>query len=92
MYAKLVDGNIIVAPNHIETDELHIYNPSKEQYAEQGYKPVRYTNMPEAQEGYSYQAGWEETDDEIVQTWTQEPLPDDIDETGAFNIIFGGAE
>ena len=67
-----------------------MWNASTEEYLAQGWKPVRFTAETEAPEGYYYESGWTETETEIVQTWTQEPLPDDVDEAEAFDIIFGG--
>ena len=91
MYGKLNDGNIQIAPRKLNGDGVVVYNPPAEMYREQGYKPVEFTDAPEASEGYTYESGWEETADSIVQTWTLVPLPDDIDEADAFDIIFGGA-
>ncbi len=90
MYGKLINDIVSVAPNHIDTADYHIYNPSAELYLEHGYKLVVYTDAPEAPTGYYYESGWTETETEIVQTWTQEPLPDEVDEAEAFEIIFGG--
>lgn len=90
MYGKLISGSVQYAPNKLPGDGVVVYNPSAEMYLAQGWKPVRFTDAPEAPTGYYYESGWEENEDEIVQTWTLTPLPDDIDEAEAFNIIFGG--
>ena len=89
MYAKLINGEIFFAPKHLDTETSHIYNPPAELYIEQGWKPVRFTDPPEAPEGYYYESGWSETEDEIVQTWTLVKLPDEVDEAEAWNILFG---
>ena len=90
MYAKITGGNIRFAPNRLEGDGVVVYNPPAEMYAAQGWKPVTFTDAPEAPEGYTYESGWDEQTDAIVQTWTLTPLPDDIDEAEAYDIIFGG--
>lgn len=92
MYAKLIDGALTAAPKKLPGDGVIVYNPPAEMYAAAGYKPVQFTEMPEAPSGYYYESGWEEQDDAIVQVWTLTPLPDDIDEAEAYDIIFGGAE
>ena len=89
MYAKIINGVFRPAPRHLENAEQHIYNPSAEMYASQGWKPVRFTDAPEAPEGYYYESGWSETEDEIEQTWELKKLPDEVDEAEAWNILFG---
>ena len=92
MYAKLKDGVLRYAPKKLPGDGVIVYNPPAEMYLEQGWKPVTFTDAPEAPAGYYYESGWEEQTDAIVQTWTLTPLPDDIDDAEAYGIIFGGAE
>lgn len=90
MYGKLIDGDLRIAQKKLPGDGVVVYNPPAEMYREQGWKPVVFTDAPEAPEGCACESGWEETDETIVQTWTLVPLPDDIDEAEAFDIIFGG--
>ncbi len=92
MYAKLIDGALQIAPKKLLGDGVIVYNPPAEMYLEQGWKPVQYTDPPEAPSGYYYESSWEEQTEAIVQTWTLTPLPDDIDGAEAYDIIFGGAE
>lgn len=81
MFAKLTEGFVRTAKEHFDTQE---------EYLAHGYKPVTYTIMPDAPSGYYYESGWEEQAEAIVQTWTLTPMPDDIDEAEAYDIIFGG--
>ena len=90
MYGKLNEGELHIAPKKLNGDGVVVYNPPESMYLEQGWKPVEYTDPPEAPSGYYYESGWEEQTDAIVQTWTLTPLPDDIDEAEAYDIIFGG--
>ena len=92
IYGKLTDNELQFAPNKLNGDGVVVYNPPSEMYAAQGWKPVVFTEPPEAPSGYYYESSWEEQDDAIVQTWTLVELPDDIDDAEAFDIIFGGAE
>lgn len=59
MYGKLIDGQIIPAPNPIP--DLG------------GYLPIVYTLMPMElpDDGNHYTATWEERDGKIVRVWTQ---------------------
>ncbi len=92
MYAKLIDGALNIAPKKLPGDGVIVYNPPAELYLAAGYKPVTFTDTPEAPDGYYCESGWEEQTEAIVQVWTLVELPDDIDEAEAFGIIFGGAE
>lgn len=70
MYAKLQNGFLRSAPRTVTWRNCTVCNPSPGQLAELGYKPVRYTDMPENTEtGKHYESSWEETETEIVQTW-----------------------
>ena len=74
-YAKLINGVIHPAPNPIRVVNVVIGNPPGEVYEAEGYKAVRYTEPPVVAEGYVAVPGWEEQDEEIVQTWTVELAP-----------------
>ena len=89
MYGKLIDGELQIAPKKLNGDGVIVYNPPVEMYTAQGWKPVSFTDEPEAPSGCC-ESGWEEQTGAIVQTWTLTPLPDDIDEAEAYDIIFGG--
>lgn len=89
-YAKLIDGQIVFAPRHITVGEYTVYNPTHEMLTAEGYKPVRYADPPEVEPGYVAVPGWDETAEEIVQTWTVEPEPDEVDAERAMEILFGG--
>lgn len=90
MYAKLINNTIQPAPNPIYIDPWWIGNPTPEMLIAEGYKPVRYTTPPETPPGYIAVPGWEETETEIVQIWTVEEEPDEVDADRAMEILFGG--
>ena len=71
MYAKLQNGILKRAPKTVTWRNCTVNNPSADKLVELGYKPVRYTDMPENTEsGKHYESGWTEAETEIVQTWT----------------------
>ena len=70
MYGKLTDGRLITAPKMLVIGSTKVWNATAEQYTAAGYKPVEYTEMPDAPEGYTYVSSWEEQETAIVQTWT----------------------
>lgn len=91
MYAKLERGALIPAPKMLHIGSDNVWNPTGEQYVAAGYKPVEFTEMPEAPEGYYYESGWEEQETAIVQTWTMVELPpDEMSAEEALEIILGG--
>lgn len=75
-YAKLIDGELVFAPNPILVDGNWIGNPPGSVYEAEGYKPVTYTDPPgEPDEGYQWVETWTETDSEIVQDWVLVEVP-----------------
>ena len=75
MYAKLAGGRLIRAPKMMDVEGTHVYNPTPAQLTAAGYKPVTYTDAPEAPEGWYADPGWAEQADAIIQTWTLRELP-----------------
>lgn len=93
IYAKLIEGELVFAPNPIKVGEAYIGNPLGSVYEAEGYKPVTYTDPPgEPDEGYRWVETWTETDSEIVRGWEAVELPPegDIDPAEALDIILGG--
>ena len=89
-YAKLIDDEIVFAPNPVLADGNYVGNPPEALLAGLGYKPVTCTEPPEVEEGYIAVPGWEETEETIVQTWTMVEEPDEVDDQRAMEILFGG--
>ena len=77
-YAKLINGHPVYAPNPIKHNGLWYGNPPGSVYEAEGYKPVRYTEPPTPEPGYTVVPSWVETAEEIVQMWTEELNPDEI--------------
>ena len=94
MYAKLQNGFLRSAPKTVTWNGCTVNNPSDDKLVELGYKPVRYTDMPETTvDGKHYESGWTESDTEIIQTWTltEDPVyPEpELSSDEALNIIMG---
>ena len=86
MYAKLQNGFLRSAPKIIVLDGRTINNPYPEELEQLGYKPVVYTDMPDAIEGKHWESSWEEEENAIRQVWklvedpvypTPEPTPEE---------------
>ena len=91
-YAKLKNGRVSYAPNPILHNGLWYGNPPAEVCEAEGYKPVVYTDPPEAVPGQILVPDWTEQDEAIVQTWSQEAEPDEISEDRAWRILTGEEE
>lgn len=90
IYAKLIDGALVLAPKKIKNGNSITYNPSAEMLLPLGYLPVRFTDAPETDIKHIPVCAWTQTDTEIVQQWhieTAEPT-----ETEILSILLGGAE
>lgn len=83
-YGKLINGQIVPAPNPLHVNRGMVYNPSGYLYQSVGYRPIIDTPQPEQPEDGStvyYASHWEEIDGEIVRVWTEtdphepEPVP-----------------
>lgn len=90
-YAKLINNFPAYAPNPILIDGAYIGNPPSAVYEGQGYKPVQYTETPEAPTGFQAVEGWTETENEIIQTWTIEEVTE-FNGDQAMQFLFGGME
>ena len=91
-YAKLINGFPTYAPNPILHNGWRIWNPPPEVYAEEGFKPVTYTEQPEPQGIGWLEETWTETDEVIVQGWSWHEATDEdeISDSEALNILAGG--
>lgn len=94
MYAKLQSRILRSAPKTVTWRNCTVNNPSDDKLVELGYKPVRYTDMPETTvEGKHYESGWTEAETEIVQTWNLVEDPEypepELSSDEALNIIMG---
>lgn len=91
MYARLIDGDLVVAPKKLIINDTQVWNAPAEEYLAQGWLPVILTEPPEAPEGYYYESGWTEENDTIIETWTLTELPEpSADEL--MSIILGETE
>lgn len=91
MYGKLINGEIHGAPNKLNYNDTVVYNPPKKMYYEQGWKEVIF-EPADPPEGYYFEEGWVEKEVTIEIERTLVPIPDEISDEEAFEIIFGGGE
>lgn len=72
MYGKLVNGTLQMAPGSIVIGTMRYINPLPEHYAQAGYKPVTFSEIPEGHEvtGETYT----ETADGITVTYTTQAV------------------
>ena len=75
-YAKLIDGEIVFAPNPIKVGGIYIGNPPGLVYEGAGYKPVVYSDKPsDAPSGYYWTESWAEDENIIMQGWVLMEIP-----------------
>ncbi|MBR4657460.1 MAG: hypothetical protein IKO68_13090 [Oscillospiraceae bacterium] len=91
-YAKLQNEAIVYAPNPITINGVHIGNPPQELYLQQGYKPVRYAELPAQHENGYYEAVWEQTEAFILQNWVWHEATDEdeLSDEETLHILLGG--
>ena len=92
MYGKIIDGTLIAAPKKLIIGGNQVWNASEEDYRAQWWKPVRFTECPEAPDGYYYEISWSDEEMEIVQIWILKPVPDIPTADGILDILLGDAE
>lgn len=79
MYGKLINGQIVPAPNPLHVNRGMVYNPSGYIYESVGYKPIIDTPQPEQPEDGPtayYTSHWEEQDGQIVRVWEEAEPPE----------------
>ncbi len=89
-YAKFINDCPSYAPRRIRIGSFIVYNPTDAQLLAEGYLPVVETDAPEVDERHEATPHWTIQNNQIVQSWTVEELPDDIPDDEALNIILGG--
>lgn len=69
---KLINGMLVkFKERYIKMNGKIYANPTDEQLAAAGYKPLVLTDMPEDREGYYAVDSYEENENEIVQVWEE---------------------
>lgn len=79
-YAKILEGQLIPAPDEVRQDGMVIMNPGAEILGPMGYKPVEYSERPEiSTPGNELREVYADNGDSITVTWeeyTPEPAPE----------------
>lgn len=87
IYAKLINKNIRVAPKKLTIGDTQVWNAPAEEYLEQGWKPVTFTQEPDPESGFYFIPGWKETSKKITQTWTKTEAPDEVSDSEALSEL-----
>ena len=92
VYAKLINGCPCYAPGCILWRGCWVINPHVEKLRELGYKPLIFIAPQPAPEGFGWVEGWEETEEDIRQSWQLTALPTegDLSPAEALEILMGG--
>lgn len=90
MFGKIVNGNLVIAPNPIIINGNLVGNPPDDVYAAQGYKRIISVQKPEqTQPGFYWSETWTELGNSIQQGW--ELLErSELTADEALGIILGG--
>ena len=89
-YGKLINNNLVSAPNPILIDGAYIGNPPGSVYEAEGYKPVVYSDPPgDAPAGYQWTETWSEEQGNIQQGWVLEEITE-LNGDQAMEFLFGG--
>ena len=74
MYGKIIDRQLVIAPNPIIVDEYKIYNPKPEEYAAEGYIEV-IESEPPAEANKHYEKSYAERNGKIYGEWVEAEAP-----------------
>lgn len=69
IYCKLIEGQLIFAPQKIYIDNKIIHNPTDEQLESQGWKQLTTSMPPKVREGHYAKVVYFDTGDYILQNW-----------------------
>lgn len=93
-FYKLDNERLIKYRQPLRTKERDIFTTNADTLAKYGYYPLRCTDAPEVDEHHAAVPHWEQGENEIVQVWIVEEIPetDEIPDNEALAIIAEGAE
>ena len=81
-YGKLTDGQIVYAPNSLDTGDGVMMNPTETSYLAAGWKKVT-DDPPTPNEGCTVEpSGWTETDTTLTRVYKQVAMPAPAPEAG----------
>jgi len=75
-YGKLTEGRLEFAPNPLRLEDRTVFNPPADMLEAEGYKPIVFSEMPQAREGYYSAYNWAENSAEIYQDWYEVLMPE----------------
>lgn len=69
-YGKLVDGNLVIAPKVLVTDLGTITNPTEQNYFDNGYQKVNFSDQPEFdRDNFKLEPLYIRVDNQINVSW-----------------------
>lgn len=81
-YGKLTDGQIVYAPNSLDTDAGKLMNPAEASYLAAGWKKV-IDELPAPNEGCTVEpSGWTETDTTLTRVYKHVAMPTSAPDAG----------
>lgn len=83
MFGKIINGELIKAPNEIKHKGRVYYNPKDDVYIDAGYYPIVETDVSEELYNKRHKAHYELVEGQIIQTWVED---DSIEEEMVENI------
>lgn len=79
-YGKLDNGHLDYAPSVLIYNDKQYINPTDEILRAAGYMPIEVPDAPKVEDGYENKLNWNVIDGAIVAYWTQELIPESVDE------------
>ena len=89
-FANIKNGAMLRAQEALIIDGVVVEHPTTEQFLAAGYKPVTFTDEPDAPDGYHAEFYWIEEAEKIIQAWQIVEDTDEVDADEALNILLGG--
>lgn len=89
-YANIKNGAMLRAQEALIIDGVVVEHPTGEQYLAAGYKPVVFSDEPDAPDGYHAEFYWIEEPKQIMQAWVIVEDTDEVNADEALIILLGG--
>ena len=86
-FGKLENGKPTYFKNPVFAPSEHIFTNDKDILLQYGFKEIVYTDHEE-REGYYPIAHWEETETQIAQNWSYEPIAEEPSVEDYRSILF----
>jgi len=75
-YGKFINGRLEIFKNPLRLEDMMVFNPPADMLEAEGYKPILFSETPQAREGYYMAYNWAEDATEIYQDWYEVLMPE----------------